>query len=57
MESAPPRPGEAAAEREGEHEGAVDVDAQAARHALVVDRRAHLGAEARVSPGEHQQRR
>src|ERR1051325_6064376 len=29
--------GEAAAEREGDHERAVDVDAEAARHALVVD--------------------
>ena len=32
------QPGKPAAEREGEHEGAVDVDAQAARHALVVHR-------------------
>src|SRR5216683_3122564 len=37
-----------AAEGEGDGERAVDVDAQAARHALVVDRSPHLRAEARV---------
>ena len=41
-------PGEPGAEREGDGEGAVDIDAEAARHALVVDRGAHLGAEAGV---------
>ena len=51
------QPGEAAAEREGEHEGAVDVDAQAARHALVVDRRAHPRAEAGVLERDDQERR
>ena len=48
--------GEAAAEREGDGEGAVDIDAEAARHALVVDRGAHLGAEAGVFEREHQRR-
>ena len=40
--------GEPAAEREGDGEDAIDVDAEAARHALVVDRGAHLRAEAGV---------
>ena len=48
--------GEPAAEREGEREGAVDIDAEAARHALVVDRGAHLRAEAGVFERDDQQR-
>ncbi len=48
--------GEPAAEREGDREDALDVDAEAARHALVVDGGAHLGAEARVFERQHQQR-
>src|SRR5438094_981992 len=42
------QPRQPAAEGEGDGERAVDVDAQAARHALVVDRSPHLRAEARV---------
>src|SRR5467141_1217766 len=44
----PAQPGQSAAEGEGDGERAVDVDAQAARHALVIDRSPHLRAEARV---------
>ena len=48
---------QAGAEREGDRERAIDVDAEAARHALVVDRGAHLRAEAGVfERGDEQQR-
>ena len=57
MASAPPRPGKPAAEREGDGERAVDVDAEPARHALVVDRGAHLRAEARVFERRDEQQR
>ena len=40
-------PGEAAADGEGDHEGALDIDAETACHLLVVDCRAHPGAKAR----------
>src|SRR5207237_3395358 len=40
--------GEPAAERKGDHEGAVEVDAQPARHALVIHGGAALTAEAGV---------
>ena len=46
--------GKPAAEREGDGERAIDVDAEPARHALVVDRGAHLGAEAGVFERRHQ---
>ena len=42
--------GKTAAERKGDREQAVDVDAEAARHALIVHRRAHLRAESRRIP-------
>ena len=48
------QPGKPAAEREGDGEGAVDVDAEAARHALIVDRGAHAGAEPGVFDPQHQ---
>ncbi len=38
--------GKPAAERKGDREQAVDVDAEPARHALIVHRGAHLRAEA-----------
>ena len=47
--------GQAGAERESRGECAVDIDAEAARHALVVDGRAHLRAEARVFQASNQQ--
>ncbi len=56
MASAPPRPGEAAAERKGDGEQPVDIDAEPARHALVVHRGAHLRAEPRLFDRDHQQR-
>src|SRR5262249_46026826 len=40
--------GKPAAERKSDGEDAIDVDAQPPRHALVVDRGAHLRAEAGV---------
>ena len=48
--------GQPAAEGEGDREGAVHVHAEAARHAWVVHRRAHLRAEARVFQGCDQDR-
>src|SRR5947208_3384676 len=45
---------EAAAKGEREHERTVDVDAEAARHALVVDRRAHLRTKAGFLQEENQ---
>ena len=50
-------PGKSGAEREGEREGAVDIDAETARHALVVDRGAHLLAEAGEFERQHQHQR
>ena len=41
-------PGQAAAQRKGDGKNLVDVDTERACHALVVDRGAHLRAEARV---------
>ncbi len=41
-------PRKPAAQRKGDGEDAIDIDAEAARHALVVDRGAHLRAEAGV---------
>jgi hypothetical protein len=49
--------GQAAAEREGEREGRVHVDAEPTRHALVVDRGADLRTEAGVFERHHQQQR
>ena len=49
--------GKPAAEREGDGEQCVDIDAEPARHALVVDGGAHLRAEAGVFDGEDQQKR
>ena len=51
-----PEAGQPAPEREGERERPVDVDAEPARHALIVDGRPHLRAEARVfeSADEHE---
>ena len=48
MASAPPRPASPLPSAKVMREDAVDVDAEPARHALVVDRGAHLRAEARV---------
>ena len=55
-------PGEPAAQREGDREPPVDVDPEPARHALVVDRGAHLRPETRVferraTRGERDQQR
>ena len=50
-------PGKPAAEREGDGEGGVDIDAEPARHALVVDRGADLRAEAGEFERRHQRRR
>src|SRR4030088_3610385 len=41
----PAEAGKTAAERKGDGEDAIDIDAEAARHALVVDRRPHLRPE------------
>ena len=49
--------GKPAAERKGDRERRVDVDAETARHALVVDGGAHLGAEARVLEREGKEER
>ena len=46
--------GEARADREGDGEHRIDVDAEAARHARVVDRRAQAAAEARAREHELQ---
>src|SRR5262249_31837024 len=48
---------EPAAERKSDGEHAIDVDAEPARHALVVDRGAHLRAEAGVFERRDQRRR
>ena len=53
----PTEAGKTAAEREGDGEDAIDIDAEAARHALVVDRRAHLRAEAGVFERRDQEER
>jgi len=50
----PAKPGEAAAKREGDGESAVDVDAEAARHAFVVNRGPHPGAEPGVFNAHHE---
>ena len=47
-------PGEAAAQREGDGKRGLHVDAEAGRHALVVHRGAHAGAEAGVLQRRHQ---
>ncbi len=46
--------GEPAAEREGQAEDAVDVDAERLRHAPVVHGRPHLGTETRALQAQHQ---
>ena len=50
--SAPPKPGEPAADGEGDGEDAVDIDAQTLSDARIVDRRPQLRAE----PGLDQER-
>ena len=49
--------GKPAADREGDGESALDIDAEPARHALVVDGGAHLGAEAGEFQPAHQRER
>ena len=49
--------GEPGAEREGQRERAIDVDAEPARHALVIDRGAHLLAEAGKLQRQHEHQR
>ena len=48
--------GQTASKRERDRERSVDVDAETAGHAFIVDGRAHLGAESGVFDAQHQGR-